>query len=97
MDDRHLRAEMIMAGVALVAALIGVVVGIRFQYLFLVLVVAFTLAAIAGFAIVHGRGVEWAIFKMVLAAAALQVGYLCGAVVRFVIAEVRSVIAAARE
>jgi DNA processing protein len=36
-----------------------------------------------------GRGVEWAMLRMVLAAAALQVGYLCGTAVRSAIAATR--------
>jgi hypothetical protein len=79
-----------MVSVAFASVLVGVIVGIRLQYLFLVLAVAVMLAAVAGFAIMDRRGVEWAMLRMVLAAAALQAGYLCGAAVR-------SAIAAARE
>jgi hypothetical protein len=79
-----------MISVAFASVLVGVIVGIRLRYLFLVLAVAVMLAVVAGFAIMHRRGVEWVMLRMVLAAAALQVGYLCGAAVR-------SAIAAARE
>ncbi|MGP0089775.1 MAG: hypothetical protein ACLPKB_07425 [Xanthobacteraceae bacterium] len=79
-----------MVSVAFASVLVGVIVGIRLQYLFLVLAVAVVLTAIAGFAIMHRRGVEWTMIKIILTAAALQVGYLCGAAAR-------SVIAAARE
>jgi hypothetical protein len=78
-----------MSTLAVVALLVGVIVGIRLQFLFLVLAVAVMLAAIAGFAIMHRRGVEWTMLKMLLAAAALQVGYLCGATARSVIAVAR--------
>jgi hypothetical protein len=67
-----------MSTLAIVALLVGVILGLRLKYLFVVLAVAVLLAAIAGFAITHRRGVEWAMLKMVLAAAVLQVGYLCG-------------------
>jgi hypothetical protein len=79
-----------MASIAFASVFVGVIVGIRLQYLILILAVAVMLAVVAGFAIMHRRGVEWTMLRMVSAAAALQVGYLCGAAVR-------SAIAAARE
>jgi hypothetical protein len=75
-----------MITLSIIAALVGVILGLRLRWLFLVPTVAAVVAAIAGFAVMRRSGVEWAVLAMVFAAAALQAGYLCGAAVRSLIA-----------
>jgi hypothetical protein len=75
-----------MTTLAIISIAGGVILGLRLQHLFLVLAVAAALPAVAGFAIMHQSGVERTMLEMFLAATALQVGYLCGAAARSVIA-----------
>jgi hypothetical protein len=79
-----------MITLSTIAALVGVILGLRLTWLFLVPTVAVVLVAIAGFAIMRRSGVDWAMLAMVLAATALQVGYLCGGALRSVIAAGRT-------
>ena len=79
-----------MTTLVIVALLVGVILGLRLKWPVLVLAVPVLLAAVAGFAIMRRGGVEWAMLAMVFAATALQVGYLCGAIARSVIAAVSS-------
>jgi hypothetical protein len=75
-----------MTTLAIISIAGGVILGLRLQYLFLILAVAAASAAIAGFAIMHQSGIGRAMLEIVLAGAALQIGYLCGAAARSVIA-----------
>ena len=79
-----------MTTLAIVALLVGIILGLRLKWPVLVLAVAVLLVRVAGFAIVRRSGVEWAILAMVFAATALQVGYLCGAIAQSVIAAASS-------
>jgi hypothetical protein len=69
-----------MVSLVIVAVLVGVVIGLRLKYQFLIFSVAVVVAAIAGVAVMRRSGVERTMLEMVLAAAALQAGYLCGAI-----------------
>jgi hypothetical protein len=79
-----------MTTLVIVALLVGVIFGLRLKWPILVPGVAVLLVSVAGFAIMRRSGVEWAMLAMVFAATALQVGYLCGAIARSVIAAASS-------
>jgi hypothetical protein len=79
-----------MTTLTIIAVLVGVIVGLRLKFPFLVLTVAVALVATTGFAIMRRSGVEWAMLAMVLAATSLQVGYLVGAGAQSAIAAARA-------
>jgi hypothetical protein len=74
---------------ATTAILIGALLGLRFKVLILVPAIVFSSAATLGIGMAHSSSVWLVAFAMVLAITALQMGYLAGAVIHFVIAGMR--------
>jgi|SRR5580704_2376294 hypothetical protein len=80
---------MITTMITLASALIGVVLGLRFRALVLVPVILTATVAIAGFSIAQGYNVGETLGAIVLAAVAIQLGYVATSI-RFVRAMRRS-------
>jgi hypothetical protein len=83
------REGLLMLSVAMTSLLIGVALGLRFKVLILVPVIGLTLA----FAAVDGSAEDdvWRLVgTMVLAAISLQLGYIGGGVLHFVIGALRT-------
>jgi hypothetical protein len=72
----------LMTALAILCILVGLVFGVNLKYFSLFPAIVATLAAIMAVAITRSSGFEWAVLAMVLAATALEAGYLCGAVLR---------------
>jgi hypothetical protein len=75
-----------MFSLAIVFALIGSVLGLRFKVMVLVPTIAISLIAIVIFNVVLGSGIWMAVIETVIAVTLVQVGYLCGAVIRLFLA-----------
>jgi hypothetical protein len=68
------------------SALVGAVVGLRFQvFFFVVPVIAAALLMIGGAGLAHGNGVGQVLLAMGIVTVAIQFGYVAGAAVRFAI------------
>jgi hypothetical protein len=74
---------------AMTAILIGAVLGLRFKVLILAPAIVFGSAATLGIGMAHSHSIWFVSLAIVLAITALQLGYLAGAVIRFVIAGIR--------
>jgi hypothetical protein len=79
-----------MTMLATTAILIGAVLGLRYKVLILVPATIFGSAATLGIGMAQMNSVWLVPLAMVLAITALQVGYLAGAVINFVIAGARA-------
>ncbi|HVX91911.1 MAG TPA: hypothetical protein VG985_01675 [Xanthobacteraceae bacterium] len=67
------------------SALVGAVVGLRFQVFFFVLPVIAAALLIAAAGLAHGIGLGHALLAMGIATVAIQFGYVAGAAARFAI------------
>jgi hypothetical protein len=65
--------------------LIGTLLGLRFKVLILVPAIAICLPVTFAIGLAHNDSIWFVLFATVLAAITLQVGYLTGATIRFVI------------
>ncbi len=74
---------------AITAVLIGAALGQRFKVLILVPAIVITSAAILGFGMAQNSNLWSILLVMALTITALQMGYLGGAVIRFVVAGAR--------
>ena len=74
---------------AMTAMLIGAVLGLRFKVLILVPATIIGSAAALAVGMAYGKNVWSILLDMVLVIAALEMGYLGGTVIRFVIAGTR--------
>lgn len=71
------------------STLVGAVFGLRFKVLIMLRAIACALPLIVGIGLARGDDAWSIVLAMVLAATALQLGYLFGAVTRFVMVWVR--------
>jgi hypothetical protein len=78
-----------MTLLAMTAMLIGALLGLRFKVLILVPAIVIGSAATLGIGMAHSNSLWFTLLAMVLAITALQMGYLGGAIIRFVIAGAR--------
>lgn len=73
-----------MTMLAMTAMLIGAVLGLRFKVLVLFPAIFIGSAAALGIGMAHNNGLWSVLLSMILAISALQMGYLGGAVIRFI-------------
>jgi hypothetical protein len=73
-----------------IGILVGAVLGLRFKVLVLVPVICVALAIVLVDGIARGDGLWWLALAMVVIATSLQLGYILGIVVRFVLGAVRA-------
>ena len=70
-------------------ALVGAIIGLRFQVYVLVPVIVAAILCAAVIAVAQGDHVWAIIFTALPSAVSLQVGYLCGSFARFILADLR--------
>lgn len=75
-----------MFSLAIVYALIGAVLGLRFKVMVLVPTIAISMILIAMVNVVLGFGIWMTVIETVIAVTLVQVGYLCGAAIRLFLA-----------
>ena len=78
-----------MTMLSMTAMLIGALLGLRFKVLILVPAIIIGSAATLGIGMAHSNSLWFTLLAMVLAITALQMGYLGGAVIRFINAGTR--------
>lgn len=74
-----------MMAFATIAILAGAALGLRFKVLILIPALIFGLPSIAALEFMRGADIDAALLAIVASAVALQIGYLLGAVARFVL------------
>jgi hypothetical protein len=79
-----------MFSLAIIYALIGAVLGLRFKVMVLVPTIAITVLVIAIGNFGFGTGFGMAVIETVIAVTLVQVGYLCGAAIRLFLASSQS-------
>ena len=75
-----------MFALAIVGSLVGAVLGLRFRIIILWPVIAIGLIAITGLDVARGTPLAALALEAAIATTAIQVGYLCGAALRLVLA-----------
>lgn len=80
-----------MSSLIILSSLTGVVLGLRFKVLILVPAMVLVAAVTIGIGIAHGDGLWSLLLETVLTITALQVGYLGGTIVHFVIVGARHI------
>jgi hypothetical protein len=75
-----------MLSLAIIYALIGAVLGLRFKVMVLVPTFAISLIVIAMVNVALGSGMWMWVVETVIAVTLVQVGYLCGAAIRLFLA-----------
>jgi hypothetical protein len=78
-----------MTNLMIFSCLVGAVLGMRLSVWILIPVMAFAFVAIAGIGAAHGDATSLIATAMVFAAISLQLGYLVGGAIRFVLAAAR--------
>jgi hypothetical protein len=75
-----------MFSLAIIYALIGAVLGLRFKVMVLAPTIALSLVIIAGVNLAFGTGLWMAVIETVIAVTSVQIGYLGGAAIRLFLA-----------
>jgi hypothetical protein len=75
---------------AIISVLVGAALGLRFNFFILVPTVGLALAVVAVTGIALGNGIWRLVATMVVVAAFLQLGYIGGSVLRFIIGAMRA-------
>ncbi len=89
------RRSMVQLGAApmslliLLVFLIGAALGMKFKVLILIPAIGFALIAVVAGGIAYGDSVSAILIAAVLASSSLQIGYLCGTVMRYSIVPAR--------
>jgi len=79
-----------MMMLAITAALMGFILGLRFKVLILAPAIVISLVAIFGIGIANGNNPRSILLATLFATTALQIGYLAGIVIRFGVARTRA-------
>ena len=77
---------MFMLTLAITCSLVGAILGLRFRIMILWPVIAIGLIAIISFDVAVGASLVVLVSEAAIAITAVQVGYLCGAALRLVLA-----------